>query len=165
MAQVVLARIDDRFIHGQVVTKWLQYVGGCDEIFISDHAMRQDAFLQTVMEMAAPPGIKLRVYSLEETIQAFQEMGPEDRRRIMLLLRDPRAALRLIEENVPIQELNVGGMGAGPGRVPLYRNISASQEEISLLQAIQDKGVKVGLRVVPDGDAGTDLASLLKGRR
>ena len=165
MTEVVLTRIDDRFIHGQVVTKWLQYVSGCDEILICDDAMRQDAFLQMVMEMAAPPGVKVRVYSLDETIHAFEEMGIEDRRRMMILLRNPGGALRLIEGKVPIRELNVGGMGAGPGRKPLYKNISASSEELSTFEAIERKGIKVGFRVVPDADPGIDLVGLLKGRR
>ena len=28
MGEIVLARIDDRLIHGQVMTAWLQFTGG-----------------------------------------------------------------------------------------------------------------------------------------
>ena len=28
MSNIVLARIDDRLIHGQVMTAWVQYTGG-----------------------------------------------------------------------------------------------------------------------------------------
>lgn len=165
MAQVILTRIDDRFIHGQVVTKWVQYVGGCDEILICDDSMRQDSFLQMVMEMAGPPGVKVRVFSLDETVTAFQNDYREDRRRVVILLRDPQAAFRLLEGGAPVTEINVGGMGAAPGRKPLYRNISASDEEINTLKSIQDKGIKVHFQIVPGEDPGSTLEGAIKGRR
>ena len=165
MAEIVLARIDDRFIHGQVVTKWLQHVGGCDEILIADDAMDDDPFLQSVMAMAAPPGISLRVEGVEQAIayllSSDQGRGP----RILLLMRGPETALRLLKGGVPLGQLNVGSMGAGSDRRPLYREISASDEEVALFQEIEARGVPVRLQVVPDSDRGSSLKTLLKQRR
>ena len=60
---IALARVDDRLIHGQVVTAWLQAIGRCDEILICDDKTRNDQFLQQVLQLTAPPNKKLSVLS------------------------------------------------------------------------------------------------------
>ena len=45
MGEIVLARIDDRLIHGQVMTAWLQFTGG-NHIVIVDDATAGDEFTQ-----------------------------------------------------------------------------------------------------------------------
>ncbi|MGC3558323.1 PTS sugar transporter subunit IIB, partial [Enterococcus faecalis] len=36
MSKIVLTRVDSRFIHGQVVTKWLQQSGANEILVVSD---------------------------------------------------------------------------------------------------------------------------------
>jgi mannose/fructose/N-acetylgalactosamine-specific phosphotransferase system component IIB len=155
---IALARVDDRLIHGQVVTAWLQAIGRCDEILICDDKTRNDQFLQQVLKLTAPPGKPLRVLSTEETIADFHEKA-DDPRRVLLLARSPGPMLRLLENGVALDHLNLGGMGGGPGRRVLHKAISVSDEELETLQQIQRKGVKVELRIVPS-DRGVDLASV-----
>jgi PTS system mannose-specific IIB component len=152
------ARIDDRLIHGQVVTAWLQFVGRCNEILICDDKARKDPFLQSVLKMTAPPNIGLRVLSVDETIVDFQDKA-SDSRRVFLLTRGPAPMLKLIESGVPLRHLNLGGMGAGPGRTILHQNISVSEEELNTLRQIQAKGVTIELKMVPS-DRGVDFAGL-----
>ena len=51
MSNIVLARIDDRLIHGQVMTAWVQYTGG-NEIVIADDKVANDPFLSAVITRA-----------------------------------------------------------------------------------------------------------------
>ena len=155
---IALARVDDRLIHGQVVTAWLQAIGGCDEILICDDKTRNDPFLQQVLQLTAPPGKPLRVLSVEETVLDFQEKA-DDPRRVLLLARGPGQMLHLLEGGVAFDYLNLGGMGGGPGRKVLRRAISVSDEELDIFKQIQGKGVKVELKMVPS-DRGIDLASI-----
>ena len=156
--EIAHARIDDRLIHGQVVTAWLQAIGRCNEILICDDKARKDQFLQSVLKMTAPPNMALRVLSIDETIADFKEKV-NDPRRVLLLARGPAPMLRLIEGGVPMTFLNLGGMGAGPGRSILHQNISVSQDEFEILRQIQAKGVKIELKMVPT-DRGVDFATL-----
>lgn len=48
MSKIVLSRIDDRLIHGQVMTAWVQHVGG-NEIVIVDDKVAKDPFLSAVI--------------------------------------------------------------------------------------------------------------------
>ena len=80
---------------------------------------------------------------------------------VFLLMRTPLTALRLRELGVRFEMLNVGGLGAGPGRHPLYKNISATDEEMAAMRTLEEMGTKVELRIVAD-DHGVPFASVDK---
>lgn len=155
-----LVRVDDRLIHGQVVAVWLKAVGA-DRIIIVDDRTAQDAFLTEVLTLAAPPGVPVEVYGLAEGIERVARAAG-DAEQVFVLMRSPITALRLREAGIPIETLNVGGIGAGPGRKPLYKNISANAEELEAMRALERSGTRVELRIVPD-DRGVAFASLDKG--
>ena len=46
---IVLTRIDDRLIHGQVMTSWLNYTSAT-KIMVVDDRSAQDPFLKTVLK-------------------------------------------------------------------------------------------------------------------
>lgn len=156
--QIALARIDDRLIHGQVVTAWLQTIGPCDEILVCDDRARKDQFLQQVLMMTKPPDKSLRVLSIDETIAEFKSKA-DDHRRVLLITRGPEQMLTLVQNGVTIDHLNVGGMGGGSGRKKLHRNVSATDEEVETLRQIQALGVRVELKMLPS-DSAVDLASI-----
>jgi mannose/fructose/N-acetylgalactosamine-specific phosphotransferase system component IIB len=155
---IALARVDDRLIHGQVVTAWLQHIGHCDEILVCDDKARKDQFLQQVLMMTKPPDKDLRVLSVDETIQDFKDKA-NDSRKVLLITRGPEQMLTLLQNGVEFDYLNLGGMGGGPGRTKLHKNISATDEEVETLRQIQAMGVKVELKMIPS-DPAVDLASI-----
>lgn len=151
---IALARIDDRLIHGQVVTAWLGAIGTCDEILISDDKAATDSLLKNVLKMTKPPNITLRVLTVEDTIKDFSEKA-DDPRRVLLITRGPAAMLDLLEAGVEFDYVNLGGMGAGPGRKLFKRNISLSDEELEVLTKIKERGVTIELKMVPSDSAAT----------
>ena len=49
MKDIVWTRIDDRLIHGQVMTQWIQHCGA-NEVVIVDDGVAKDTFIQMVMK-------------------------------------------------------------------------------------------------------------------
>jgi D-glucosaminate-specific PTS system IIB component len=143
-----LVRVDDRLIHGQVVAVWLRSVGA-DRILIVDDRVAADAFLVEVLTLAAPSDVAVEVLGLAEGAARTMELL-DDPGRAFVLVKTPATALALVRAGVPIDVLNVGGMGAGPGRRPLYRNISVSDEERATMREIEASGTRVEIRAVPD---------------
>jgi PTS system mannose-specific IIB component len=141
-----LVRVDDRLIHGQVVAIWLKALRA-ERIVIVDDRTAADEFLREILELAAPPGVPVEVHDVERGTQRVRDLAaaPEP---IFVLMRSPLTAVRLREAGVAFPLLNVGGMGAGPGRKVLYRNISASPEEIEAMRRLEEMGTKVELRIV-----------------
>lgn len=158
MVNIVLTRIDDRLIHGQVMTAWVKSTEG-NRIIIVDDAVAKDQFLQRVLKMAAPPGIKVEVYDVEEGAEVLKA-DPKDDERVIILVKYPDTIERLVDKGVEIKNLIVGGMGAGPGRKKFYRNISVSEEEKAIFSRLLDKGVAIDIRIVPD-DKPIEISKLL----
>jgi PTS system mannose-specific IIB component len=69
---------------------------------------------------------------------------------VMVLARSPRTILALRQAGVPIEVVDLGGIGAGPGRKRIHRTISVSPDEIRDLQAIERLGTRVEIQIVAD---------------
>ena len=53
---IVLARVDDRLIHGQVMTSWLNYTGAT-KIVVIDDVTANDSFLTMIIKTLVPANI------------------------------------------------------------------------------------------------------------
>lgn len=157
---VVLYRIDDRLIHGQIMTAWSKSTK-TNRIFIIDNNVAQDPFMQKVLTMAAPRDIKVEIHTLESGLLALKNQENNTDDKILVLVKTPQVIEFLVTNGLPIKFLNVGGMGAGPNRKSIYKNISASKEEIESFKKIHDMGVEIEFRIVPD-DKSVLISKILK---
>lgn len=140
-----LVRVDDRLIHGQVVAIWLKALGAT-RIVIVDDGTAKDAFLREVITLTAPRGVAVEIHDLASGTERVRQVAA-DPEPAFVLLRSPVTALRLREAGIEFPLLNVGGIGAGPGRKNLYRNISASPEELEAMRQLEKMGTTVELRI------------------
>ena len=137
MGEIVLARIDDRLIHGQVMTAWLQFTGG-NHIVIVDDATAGDEFTKSIMSMVGvADGAKLLA-------------NIPDGHKIIVLAKEPQTYWQLIEKGVTFDEIIIGGMGARKDRKTFHKNISASEEEKETFRKIVAQNVKMKIHVIPD---------------
>jgi PTS system mannose-specific IIB component len=150
-------RIDDRLIHGQVIAGWLRALGA-DRIVIVDEATARDEFLREVLTLAGPPSVPVEVLGPAEAAARLIELAaaPE---AVIVLARMPRTILALRRAGVPIPVVDLGGMGAGPGRKRLHRTISVSPDELRELRELEELGTRVEIQIVAD-DRPIPLASL-----
>lgn len=141
-----LVRVDDRLIHGQVVAIWLKALNA-RRIVIVDDRTAHDEFLREVITLAAPSGVPVEVLDVAAGTERVRELAMNSE-PVFVLMRSPIVALHLREAGVEFPLLNVGGLGAGPTRKPLYRNISASPEEREAMRRLESMGTTVELRIV-----------------
>ena len=153
---IKLFRIDDRLVHGQVMTAWSK-VTSAQRIIIVDNEVIKDDFVCLVMKQAVPKSIVLEIYNLEDGIARLQAIN--DNLATIVLMKLPRIALELAKAGVAIPSLNVGGMGANANRKKLYKNISATQEEIDQLKELAALGTNVEFRILPE-DKMVSLSSI-----
>lgn len=157
ITDLALVRIDDRLIHGQVMAVWVKHIK-VDLIVVVDDGVAKDSFLQDVLRMAAPPGITVEVRSVQEGVATLSENAP-NREHTMVLVKTPKVARALFDGGIRFSHLNVGGIGGGPGRKSVFKNISMSEEEKAVLKSLIKDGVKVTLLTVP-GEQSLDFASV-----
>lgn len=156
--EVVLCRVDDRLIHGQVMTSWLNATGA-NKIMIVDDETSQNPFLKSVFKSAVPANVKVGVFNEAKAVdRLIKGFKPTD--RVIVLAKYPQTFLSLVERGASLRQVIIGGMGAREDRSRLYRNISASQDERAALRALVDEGVDVAIQILAD-DAQVSVSKLL----
>lgn len=71
MSNILLARIDDRLIHGQVMTSWVRFVKSKNILIIDDETYH-DAFIRSFITMVVPRGIQIQVLDTKSGISFLQ---------------------------------------------------------------------------------------------
>lgn len=159
MNNIVLTRIDDRLIHGQVMTSWLNYTSAT-KIMVVDDKAAEDPFLKTVLKNAVPKNVGLGVFTTEKAAARLLGKGFPASDRVIILVKYPATIVKMMEMGVKFEKVNIGGMGAAKGRTKFYKNISASEEEKGMLKQIIDSGCKVEIQIIAENEA-VDVAKLL----
>lgn len=62
MENLVLTRIDDRLIHGQVMTAWIKQKNAV-QVVVADDEVAEDEFMINVLEMAVPDEIAIGIFN------------------------------------------------------------------------------------------------------
>jgi PTS system mannose-specific IIB component len=144
MREIILARIDDRLLHGQVVVKWIPHLDA-DAVIIVDDELDNNPFLKKVTLTAAPKTIDIKVTSVDKFSECFKTV----KGRILLIAKIPQVFEKLINQGVEIKRIVLGGMGSGDNRKNLYRNIHVSTEEMASLIKLADTA-EVDIQIIPD---------------
>ena len=145
---IKMLRIDDRLIHGQIVTAWAKNIQA-EKIWIVDDGVAKDEFIKGVMKMVAPSDRELLISGLDEMPSIAKKLD-EESGNVFILVKYQYVAEEIFKYGIKLQELNIGGIGASPDRKKLFKNISASEAEKATLKEIQDLGINVYFQVTPD---------------
>ena len=151
MRNIVLARIDDRLIHGQVVTSWVKQTNA-NRIIIVDNPLTKDVFMQRLLKAAAPSGISVNILTTEDAVKFLKE-DPAAGENVIILVKVPEAIEALIDGGVVLDKVILGGMGAKEGRSRFNKNVSASSKEVECIKRILEKGVSMYYQMVPNEKA------------
>ena len=144
---IVLARIDDRLIHGQIVQGWLKNIS-VEKILVASDMAAADMLSQTLMAMALPENISLDVKTVDKAAAAIVS-GEYEKYKTMLLVSSPSDILRIIEKGADIKSVNVGGMHFTAGKKQLASNICVDNKDICDLHNMYLKGIEIEGRILP----------------
>ena len=156
---VVLVRVDQRLLHGQVAVGWAPRLDA-EHILIADDALAADAFGREVILSAAPGDLTVEVTPVEDALPRLQEL--ED--RTIVLVRNPAALLRLVEGGASIPEANVGGLYWREGARRFLDYVFVTPDDVDAFRKLAALGVHLVACDLP-GNPKTDLnAALTDGR-
>ena len=102
---ILLTRIDNRLIHGQVGMTWTNWLGA-NLVLVADDETAADPVQQNLMEMAIAGNVGARFFTLQKTIDVIHKAASHQ--KIFLVVRTPQNALALVKGGVPIKNINVG---------------------------------------------------------
>ena len=144
--EIALCRIDDRLIHGQIVTMWSKE-SGCNRILVVNDEVSKDIIRKTLLMQIAPTAIKVNVVSIEKALEAYNNSNNKDI-NALILTTNPEDVLKLVEGGVEINSVNIGGMSFKEGKKQITPSVYVDEEDIENFKKLYDRGIELELRRV-----------------
>lgn len=148
--KILLARIDDRFIHGQVTVGWSQKLSP-DHILLSNNEIAADPWQVRVYRSAVPPGMRVSILSTSQTVAVLKsEDGSRFRdERCILLVGNPADMLFVQRHGPPMAEINVGGMHYVEGKKQLLPFVYVDSRDLAVFHTLLDQGCRLVAQQLP----------------
>lgn len=158
---ILLHRIDDRLIHGQVVVGWGQ-PHNIRFLVLVDDLVASSEWEKDLYRMAVPPEMEICFADVKTAIRDHPKYAADPRPGI-LIAGDISVMHRLVSAVKAIGSVNLGGIHHRAGRKEKLRYIFLTPEEERELLALEASGVEVTAQDVP-GARAVPLAEILEGR-
>jgi PTS system mannose-specific IIA component len=144
---LLLARVDDRLIHGQVVHGWGQALRPTWIGIVSD-SLRADPARADLYLFAAPEDARAEVLSISEAL-GEPALDTIRSKRSFLLFPGVEEPLRLKERGFPLEELNVGGLHHAEGKTALLPYLYLDARDKESLLSLARLGVRLVAQDLP----------------
>ena len=132
MPNILLTRIDNRLVHGQVGVTWTKTIGA-NLLVVADDETSQDALTQRLMTVTAKSsGVGIRFFSIEKTAAIIDKAAPSQ--KIFIICKTPKDVRRLVDAGVPIREVNVGNMHYSDGKRQLTAKVYVDDQDMDNLK-------------------------------
>lgn len=157
---IVLFRVDERLIHGQVVIGWGSHLRP-DRYVVVDDQLADSDWEQELYRLAVGDGTDVSFHSVADARGRLPEWR-ESEDRIVLLTRDLDSMLRLARERaLEGERVNLGGLHHGQGRSRVRSYLYLDDEDRARVRALDEEGVQVSGRDLP-GSLKVSLSDLLE---
>lgn len=144
---IVLFRVDERLIHGQVVVGW----GGplhADRIVVADDEIAASPWEQELYCLGVPPEIEAVFATVDEARRRIPEWKGGS--RVIVLVRDVATARRVAEGGALAgEEVNLGGIHHAEGRTRVLPYLHLGPGDGDALREIAASGAEVSARDLP----------------
>lgn len=158
---IVLYRIDDRLLHGQILEGWLPATESDCVVIVNDE-LAQDLERQNIVTLGLAQDFEVLFLKVQESLDRIKTLADDAKRRALVILAGPQDLLKLLGFglNKPA-EVNVGGLHYGLSRLSLGRFMTLSDEDKKALVELMSLGVRLDFRSTP-WDEPLDMASQLR---
>jgi mannose/fructose/N-acetylgalactosamine-specific phosphotransferase system component IIB len=145
---IVLFRVDDRLIHGQVVVGWGRPLG-VNRIVLVDDQVAATGWEQDLYRMAVTPETEVEFITLSEAMGRLRDWQA-DVRRTMVLTGDlhTMAALHAADP-VTVHRINLGGIHHRAGRRERLPYLYLTDDEMARLAELEAAGAAVAAQDLP----------------
>lgn len=154
---ILMTRIDNRLIHGQVGVTWTNSLGANLVVVANDEAAI-DPVAQSLMDMVVSEGVQTRYFTLQKTIDVIHKAA--ERQKIFIVCKTPQDVLTLVQGGVPIKFVNVGNMHFVDGKKQIHKTVSVDDGDVNAFRELENLGITCEIRRVPD-EAGESVSKLI----
>lgn len=144
---VILTRVDERLLHGQVALTWVNDVHP-DAILIANDEAAQNEMAKLALKVAKPQGVKLAIKTVEEGALLLNDPRAADI-RIFVIVRTIQDALALAKRTKVIRKVNIGTVRKKEGAKQYCAGVFLDQADLNALQALNRQVDLIEFRMVP----------------
>lgn len=155
---IVLVRVDDRLIHGQILESWIPFLKAqC--VVVANDSLAHDQFQRAILSMAIPDRIKLCIVPIDETKDLDRD--PElNGKSTLIIVSSIRDAFRLHVGGVTFDKLNIGNMKSTSEAEQISYSVWLDGEDVRMIKELMADGKAVNLQSVPR-EREIDMQSIL----
>lgn len=145
--EILLARVDDRLLHGQVTMQWIPHTGA-DTVIIVDDDISGSEFMKNLIISAAPERIEVYIFNSHQAVEFLKDNSGHN--KIILLSRKIYNYEKMIEKGIHFREINIGCSGNISGSEKICTNIYMTKKEIESAAKIISAGTDVLIQTLPE---------------
>lgn len=159
---VVMARIDNRLLHGIIVTQWAP-ISSANRVMVIDNEIASDDIAKASMRLARPVHMAVSIICEQTALNNFTN-GQYNREKVFVIVKKPDIILHLINNGIKIHSLTIGSTIIRKDAVRLSSRVFATKEELEIYQKLAQKGVAISVQYVP-ADKPKDITAKIKDER
>ncbi len=156
---VVLYRIDERLIHGQVVMGWGPQLA-VEYYVVVDDELATSEWEQDLYRLGLPDTASADFLTVGEAKERLVHLDTDPRPTVVLTRTIGAMGSLAKDDALRGREVNLGGLHHAAGRTERIPYVFLGQAEEEGLQALVDEGVEVSARDLP-GSRPVNLEALL----
>jgi PTS system mannose-specific IIB component len=145
---LLLVRVDDRLLHGQVLGAWVPSLG-VELLIVASDEVRADAFRTAVMEACSDQGLRVEVASVDDVAGSLKNGKYKDV-RAALVVGELQDALRLHDMGLVFESVNIGNIHhSTDGARNITRSVTLDSKDDEILESFLSRGVRIDIRDIP----------------
>jgi mannose/fructose/N-acetylgalactosamine-specific phosphotransferase system component IIB len=147
---IVMARLDNRLLHGIVATQWAPRSGATRVMVIDDH-VADDSVLKEAMKMGKPAGVSLSIINRKTAYNNFK-IGKYNGQKVFIICGNPQIILDLIQAGEKIEKLILGGTQipeSKEGFIKVSKRAYVKKTEEGIFSKIASYGTNIVVQFIP----------------
>lgn len=138
MGKVVLGRVDERLIHGQVMIT-LSQKDGVNSIFVVDDVVYEESFMKELYKSAGNRTGKKTIVLNEKRAFYYWDKYKFKDYNCILVAKSVDVFYKLIKHGIEVEELNVGGIAKkGEDDLLVTKSVYLNKKDAEKLKELRD---------------------------
>lgn len=144
---LLLVRIDDRLLHGQVITAWVPYLKA-DSLLVASDEVYNNSLMRDFITSLGHQGLRVSVKRVRDVCMDIRT-GALAKERLIIILSSIEDAMRIYEDGVRFTSLNIGNIHHEIDGRKLSPSVIINREDERILERLRALGVTIDIRDLP----------------
>ena len=142
-------RVDDRLIHGQIITQWTKYLN-INVIIVIDDKTAKNSVLKKNMSMSVPQNYKTIICSIDEAKEIIEKYDNTNS-NVLVIVRFPEMLNKIASYGTKPEIINIGNVSKKDGSVfEVTHNVFLTKTDIEVIEELFKNNYKITFQLVPD---------------